>query len=519
MHGETGLDGGPQLSLVHRMREFNLTLVFVMLYMGSCAFNFGYDVGNFGAVQGMQSFGKRFGECDDTTGTCALPAWLSSLMTSLPFLGKAMGAIACGPIAERFGRKAAVLVLAILSFVGVLLQTTATTAAQFTIGRFISFAMTGMTIVVVPIYQGEVAPRSLRGMMGSTLQLMITGGQLVASLVTYGTKGNSSNSAWQIPVGLQFIAPAIIVGLLPIVPESPRWLLSRDRVEDARKSLSRLRKGANRTDIDLEIEALRHARSVEDKGKWSEVFNKENRRRTWVAILVMFGQQITGQAFSSQYSVIFYQSEGFKSEAFLFNILSNVSGLVCLIITWLVVDQVGRRPMLMVGGSGMAIFLFIVGGIGVVNDPPASQKNTLVAAFILFTCAYNVSWAPVSYVVVSEAASSRIKEKTNLIACVISISTTFVTSFTLPYLLKAPYAALGAKVGFIYGSFCCAMVVLAYLFVPELKGRSLEEVDQLFASGAPLRKFGKLETLTVEQIQVSAEGKTPRGTAVTEQVA
>ncbi|KAK5194523.1 hypothetical protein LTR99_003025 [Exophiala xenobiotica] len=120
MHGETGLVGGPQLSLVHRMREFNLTLVFVMLYMGSCAFNFGYDVGNFGAVQGMQSFGKRFGECDDTTGTCALPAWLSSLMTSLPFLGKAMGATACGPIAERFGRKAAVLVLAILSFVSVL---------------------------------------------------------------------------------------------------------------------------------------------------------------------------------------------------------------------------------------------------------------------------------------------------------------------------------------------------------------------------------------------------------------
>ncbi len=92
----------------------------------------------------------------------------------------------------------------------------------------------------------------------------------------------------------------------------------------------------------------------------------------------MFGQQITGQAFSSQYSVIFYQSQGFKSEAFLFNILANVSGLVCLIITWLIVDQVGRRPMLMVGGLGMAIFLFIVGGIGVVNDPTASQKNTLV---------------------------------------------------------------------------------------------------------------------------------------------
>lgn len=85
-------------------------------YMASCAFNYGYDVGNFGAVQGMQAFGKRFGQCDADTGVCALPAWLSSVMTSLPFLGKAIGAIVCGSIAERWGRKAAVMVLAILSF-------------------------------------------------------------------------------------------------------------------------------------------------------------------------------------------------------------------------------------------------------------------------------------------------------------------------------------------------------------------------------------------------------------------
>lgn len=83
--------------------------------MASCAFNFGYDVGNFGAVQGMHSFGAKFGKCD-TKGNCALPAWLSSLMTSLPFLGKAIGAMICGPIAEKFGRKNAVLALAVMSF-------------------------------------------------------------------------------------------------------------------------------------------------------------------------------------------------------------------------------------------------------------------------------------------------------------------------------------------------------------------------------------------------------------------
>ncbi|KAH8812767.1 general substrate transporter [Xylogone sp. PMI_703] len=488
--------GETKLTMGYRLRQFNTTLVFVMFYMASCAYNFGYDVGNFGAVQGMAAFGRKFGECN-SKGACALPAWLSSLMTSLPFLGKALGAIACGPIAEKLGRKHAVLVLAILSFIGVLLQTTATTSAQFIVGRFISFGMTGMTIVVVPIYQAETSPKVLRGMMTSTLQLMIVGGQLVASLVTYGTKNISGDASWHIPVGLQFIAPAIIVALLPFVPESPRWLLSRGRAEEAKVALRKLRKGASEAEIDFEIDALQHTHSVEYKGSWSEVFNKQNRVRTMVAIIAMFGQQITGQAFSSQYSVVFYQAEGFKDQSFLYNVLSNVASLACLGITWLLVDQVGRRPLLMAGGSGMAIFMFVIGAVGTLAHPNQAQKQALVASFILFGSAYNISWAPCSYIVVSEAASTHIKEKTNLLAGVISILTTFVTSFTIPYLLKAPYANLGAKVGFIYGSLCVAMVVVAYFFIPELKGRSLEEVDQLFASGTPLRKFGKVETVAV----------------------
>lgn len=133
-----------------------------------------------------------------------------------------------------------------------------------------------------------------------------------------------------------------------------------------------------------------------------------------------------------------------------------------------------------------------------------------MASFILFPSCYALSWAPVSYIVLSEAASSHIKEKTNLLASVISVLTTFATSFTLPYLLSKPYAGLGAKVGFIYGIFCVAMVVLAYFFIPELKGRSLEEVDQLFASGQPLRKLGSLETRTAEEAFESDSKQQPR---------
>ena len=115
-----------------------------------------------------------------------------------------------------------------------------------------------------------------------------------------------------------------------------------------------------------------------------------------------------------------------------------------------------------------------------------------------------------SYVVLSETAALRLKEKTNLFASVISVLTTFVTSFTMPYLINAKYANLGGKVGFIYGAINFIMVVATFFFIPELKSRTLEEVDQLFASGAPLRKFSEIKTKSATEMY---EEEVKQGTA------
>lgn len=110
----------------------------------------------------------------------------------------------------------------------------------------------------------------------------------------------------------------------------------------------------------------------------------------------MFGQQITGQAFPSQYSVIFYQSQGFGDRSFLFNVIQNVVSLVAIVTTWFFIDSVGRRPALLFGGTMMGIFLFILGGMGSVDQSSFNthEKGAMVASLMLFQVFFNLSWAP-----------------------------------------------------------------------------------------------------------------------------
>lgn len=153
-----------------------------------------------------------------------------------------------------------------------------------------------MAVVVVPIYQSETAPPELRGMFASTIQGMIILGQVIAACVAYGTQTMTGQAAWRIPIGLQLLMPLLIFVLLPLLPESPRWLLSQDRYDSAVKNMRKLRKKATEEEIHMELEGLRHADANEHKGSWGDVFDTKNRLRTGIAVFAMFGQQVCSAA-------------------------------------------------------------------------------------------------------------------------------------------------------------------------------------------------------------------------------
>ncbi|KAL5359155.1 general substrate transporter [Aspergillus floccosus] len=362
--------------------------------------------------------------------------------------------------------------MACISLIGVTLQTSATTAAQFTLGRIINFAMTGFCIVVTPIYQSECSPAALRGMISSTIQFQILLGQVISSLVNLGTSHMVTDAAWRIPV---------YNSLCRLLCWDSCRLCRSLQDEQAQHCLSSLRnKGSNDPTISEEIQNLQHDHSNESKGQWKELFNNANRTRTWIAVLVMFFQQITGQAFVSQYSVSFYKTQKI-ADPFLLNVIQNLVSMICNMITFTYVDSLGRRY------ENLLITLHPM--LTTISHPSESQKNAMAASMMVAFGFYGLSWAPISYIVLGEVSNSRVKEKTSNLAVSISVITTFIVSFTVPYLINAPYANLGGKVGFLYGGITFVSVAVAYFYVPELKGLSLEEVDRLFATGHPVRRL------------------------------
>jgi len=487
------ITAGQLMTIRQRLRLFTWPVGYIAIITSIAMFNWGYDTLVFSGVVAMKHFNVKFGQCHVSLATgasvCEIPGGIVSIMSSAPFAGKLVGIWLAGPLAAKLGRKPIFLVVACTSYVGVLLQITATTVAQFTLGRVMCYAMTGICAPIIPAYVAEVAPAELRGLLVGLMHLQIVLGNIIASVINARTSKIDSKSSWMIPVGLQFIMPTLMVACYPLLTESPRWLVSKDCPDRALAALRRLRGSAvSESDIASEAELLIHANANRVKGKWAEVFSGTNRHRGLVGIIGLIGQQATGQVFVLQYGVLFYQKQGYSNS---FELLAGglFLSLIVSLGTTFVVDHFGRRPLLISGGIGQAIFLLMIGAVSTPLGVTRTVLNLQVAGFYLWAIAYNISWAPLSYILLAESSPTRLVEKMNLIATTINVALAFTVSISAPYLLYEEYANLGGKVGYIYGGAAIVLAVLAFFFVPEMKGRSLEEIDVLFANRVPPRQF------------------------------
>jgi len=457
----------------------------------------------------MQDWLNVFGQFDPTgTVTQAIPTkgmYLQtsdkSLVVSILSAGTFFGALLAFPMGDMVGRKWGIVCSCVIFSLGVGLQLD-THWATFVIGRVIAGLGVGLVSCLVPMYQSECSPKNIRGLIVGLYQLAITIGALLAAIVLNSTKLDNSHAAWRTPIAVQFVWAFVLGGGMLLLPESPRYLLHKGRVDKARRALARL---TNRPADSLEVEAeckeitlaLEEERAI-GTGSYADCFKNTKLRnglRTWTGIMLQGWQQLTGINFIFYYGTTFFQSAGIGNP-FIITIIADVVNTCMTIVGINLIDRVGRRRLLLIGAAGMMFCEYIVAIVGVTAGKTTTGDGVNLVAqrvLIAFVCFYisffATSWGPVAWVVTGEIFPLNIRAKGMSLSVASNWLWNFGIGYATPYLVDqstkgqpngVATAGLGVKVFFIWGSTCLGCLIFAYFFVPETKGLSLEQIDLLY---------------------------------------
>ncbi|KAL6229493.1 hypothetical protein BDW75DRAFT_249641 [Aspergillus navahoensis] len=455
-----------------------------------CGMTYGYDTVASSATIAMPAFLLSFGETDPATGSLYAPSLWSALWTALTNLGQALGSFVMGFIAQRIGRRYAIVSCGCISAVGVTVQYTATTRWALLIGKIIvGFAIGGL-LALGTTYASDIAPIRLRGPILQALVFFTVAMQGTALGMIRGFVPNLAPTAWRMVFAIQWI-----VGSLPflvlIFPESPVWLLSKGKHEEARKSLIRLYGKDNKIDIRFEhlrkILAVEASTSGESEASFLECFRGHNLKRTLTVCMMLFGIGMTGVAFLNQ-NTYFLLTLGLPA-VHAFDIGIGGFFLACVVIaaSWIFSDMIGRRRLWLIGLAGNVIGMATVGGLGLVDNTAGlwavAVLMNLLIPWQLVTCT-GVAWT-----IAPEISSYRLRQHTQSLSFLVQAVSNYIFHMIVPYLYNTDSANLGAKTGFIFSGLSTFLFIVSWFLVPDAAGLSVDEIDAAYREGVAPRKL------------------------------
>ncbi|KAH8883790.1 general substrate transporter [Thozetella sp. PMI_491] len=487
------------------LRHFTLVSFVSVMVLNISVMEFGFDNAIMSLAQAMEPFDIDFdmypAETPHVNGTGKghhhhkeLDPVKLSYLSALGLPVRAVLLFVALFLGERFGRWIVFFAMQIGCLVGAALLFSAKTFTQVLIGRITIQVFVGWHDWLIPMYMAELVPAPVRGVAISSYVAANYMGSFSASAVSYGcSRAFNDSRQYRIPFGLMFLFPAVSILLAWFMPESPRWLVRKGRLEDAVKALRKL--NGSRVGYSPEEEASLLQQSVEadDKtqGRWSDLRRGTNKRRTLVAIGCIILVQCTGQAFVTKYGTIFVKGLGIM-DPILFGLIERALGFIAPVFMMLTVDRFGRRPIFFFTAAPYVICLYVIGGLGIVGTVPALYG--VIVLYVVAAISHIISFHGVCLMVAAEVPHLTLRDKTLLVSYLLSFVFEFAVSFSLPYLLYAPYADLQSKVGFVYGSVALLAVIWAWFCLPETRRRSLEELEELWAAKVPAWRFAKYTT-------------------------
>ncbi|WPK25374.1 hypothetical protein PUMCH_002686 [Australozyma saopauloensis] len=475
-------------------------------------FVFGFDTGTISGFVNMSDFVQRFGQLN-AAGNYYLSNVRVGLMISIFNVGCAVGGIFLCKVGDMYGRRVGLMFSMVIYVVGIIIQISSQRAwYQFFIGRLIAGLAVGTVSVISPLFISEVAPKQVRGTLVVCFQLCITLGIFLGYCTTYGTKRYTDSRQWRIPLGLCFAwAIILVVGMLSM-PESPRYLVEKNKIDEARKSIARSNKvseddPAVNTEVQL-IQAGIDREALAGNASWKELITGKPKifRRVIMGIMLQSLQQLTGDNYFFYYGTTIFQAVGLR-DSFQTSIILGIVNFASTFAGIWAIEKLGRRLCLLTGSAAMFVCFIIYSLIGSqhlykngYSNEPGNTYEASGKAMIFITCLYIFffasTWAGGVYCIISESYPLRIRSKAMSVATAANWMWGFLISFFTPFITSA----IHFYYGFVFTGCLLFSFFYVYFFVSETKGLSLEEVDVLYASGVAPWKSDKWVPPSVDEM-------------------
>lgn len=408
-------------------------------------------------------------------------------------LGCAVGAFFAGRLADVYGRKTLLLVASVLFLISAWGSGVSGSSAEFVVYRVLGGLAVGAASVMAPAYISEVTPARFRGAMASVQQIAIIVGLFIAFISNYTLAKFAGSSteplwlqfeAWRWMFWVEMVPATLFFVALLFIPESPRFLVANNRKEAAQKVLTRLfgRTAAEQKlrTIDESLAADHHRPRLADliDGK-----TRRLRRVVWIGIGLASFQQLVGINVVFYYGAVLWQSVGFsESDALLINVVSGGLSVIACTATILLIDKIGRKPILMAGSIGMAIALAVVTFTFATSESAANGQLQLIGqsgvvaliAANAYVFCFNFSWGPVMWVMLGEMFPNQIRGSGLAVSGLVQWGSNFAITMTFPIMLT------GIGLAGAYGFYTlCALLSIVFVarVVHETKGLELEEMS------------------------------------------